>query len=94
MDGVTPNWTALVMGSLAGGLVAGYFMLQRYDALKRRGAAIEAGLSQLGDEYANEVARQAADQYMADVYGLTPERMAGMSRLSDTLGTIAQGFSL
>jgi len=83
---VTPWWKPFVMGGVVGGLIAGYFLAARMDELQRRGSAIEAGLARLGDEYANQVARESADAYMGDVYGLTPARIAGITQLARTLG--------
>lgn len=75
----------ILVGGAAGMLVAGYFLLQKREQLERRGGAIEEGLAQLGARYAEEVAKRSADAYMADVYGLTPERIAAVGRLAERL---------
>lgn len=80
------DWRALVAGGVVGLGIAGYFMWQKKAAIEARGSAIEAGLAQLGETYAQEVARQSAEAYMRDTYGITPDRIEGISRLATALG--------
>jgi hypothetical protein len=40
-----------------------------------QGSSIESELTQLAQEEATRVARASADQYMSDIYGLTPQRI-------------------
>jgi len=75
-----------------GGAVAGYSLLRRMREIDARGSAIEMGLSQLGAAEARRVAAQAGEQIMGEVYGLTPERIAGASRLAQQLEPITRLF--
>lgn len=83
---------ALLVGTVAGTLVTGFLMLRKKRVLDAQGGAIEAGLSQLGSSYAEQVAKRTADQYMADVYGLTPERIANIGSLAERVQTVVQQF--
>lgn len=83
---------AIGVGFVAGGTVAGLLLLNKMRQINARGSALEAGMEQLGEQYANEVARQAADRIMGEVYGLTPERIAGAGRLVERLRPITSLF--
>ena len=54
--------------------------------LMTQGAELEEALQTLGQAEATRVARVAADQYMSDVYGITPERIAAVTQLAQTMG--------
>lgn len=47
---------------------------------------VVANLDALGNQYTEALAKETAERYIADVYGLTPERIAGIDRLSRVLG--------
>jgi hypothetical protein len=59
--------------ALAQNLAEGGADLESY--LVAQGSSIESELTQLAQEEATRVARASADQYMSDIYGLTPQRI-------------------
>jgi len=82
---MTATWRPLLAGASVGVLVAGFFLLRKMSAIQARGSAIQAGLMQLGETYANEVAHTAADAHMANAYGLTPDTMTSFGLLAQQL---------
>jgi hypothetical protein len=70
--------------ALAQNLAEGGSDLESY--LVAQGGAIESELTQLAQEEATRAARTAADQYMSQVYGLTPERIRRLGILGAALG--------
>lgn len=74
-------WTGLAFGT---GIVA-FLLFDKANDLARRGGAISAGLQAVARKEVERVAKESADQYMADVYGLTPRRI-------EEIGRIAQSF--
>ena len=43
-------------------------------------------LERMGHDYTEAIAQMTAEQYLADRYGLTPERIAGIKRLATVFG--------
>ena len=74
----------VLAGTTVGFLVAGFMLLRKMGEIQRQGSAIEAGLMSLGENYAREVARRAADAHMA-TYGITAQNIAGAQQLKTTL---------
>lgn len=72
--------------ALAQNLAEGGADLESY--LLTQGSDLAADLERLALEESTRVARVSADQYMSDVYGLTPERMARIG----VLGTALEGM--
>lgn len=57
------------------------------DAEAQSAIAVEAqGLRTRTEAYVRQLAEEEATRYMADVYGLTPERIAGIKRLATVFG--------
>lgn len=56
------------------------------DEAARAVAELRSDLGDYGQRYTEVVAEQTADRYLAQIYGLTPERIESMSRLSSILG--------
>ena len=79
-------WRPLIMGGVVGAGIAGYLLMRKTDEIERQGSAMAAGLAQLGARYAQTVAAQTGEQYMREVYGITPERIANAGRLATAMG--------
>jgi hypothetical protein len=60
--------------------------------LASQGTRLSAELERLAQAEAERSARQSADDYMARVFGLTPERIAGISRLSSAISPLTELF--
>ena len=64
--------------ALAQNLAEGGADLESY--LVSRGTAIGAEMERIANDEVTRLARESADRYMAEIYGLTPERIASMTR--------------
>ncbi len=70
--------------ALAQNLAEGGADLESY--LVSQGTAIGGQMERLAQDEVTRVARSTADRYMAQVYGLTPQRIESMTRLGAALG--------
>jgi len=55
-------------------------------AMAEKAHEVVANLDALGNSYTEALARETAERHIADTYGLTAERIAGIERLARVLG--------
>lgn len=76
---------AFWVGLGAGGVLTLAFLLDKANKLAARGGAIQAGVEGLARKEVERVAKLAADDYMGQVYGLTPRRIAEIGQIAEAV---------
>lgn len=72
--------TAIWAGVLAGAAVSGFFVWREVQALQSPAFAASA------EQRVGAAAERAVMRHLAEGYGLTPDRIASITRLTSTLG--------
>ena len=80
------------VGAVVGAGIAGFMLLRKMRQIESRGSAMALGLEQVAATEVRRVAAAAGEQVMGEVYGLTPERIAGAGRLVQRLQPITSLF--
>lgn len=62
-----------------------FFLLDKANELTRRGGAIASGVEGMAQKEVERVAKRTADQYMGEVYGLTPARIREIGAYASAL---------
>ena len=76
---------AIGVGAVVGAGLAGFMLVRKMRQIEARGSAMAMGMEQLAEAEVRRVAAEAGEQIMGEVYGLTPERIAGAGRLIQRL---------